>query len=205
MCEFDLQADGQSVPCLYFDEPGEQNTEVTLKRAAIRAEELKIKNVVIASASGETALKAVEIFHDCNLIVVTHSTGFYKPNHQEMPAEVRRKLEEKGAKVLTCQHAFGGVNRAVRKKLGTYELDEIIAYTLRSFGEGMKVAIEVSLMAADAGLIETGEPCIAIGGTEKGVDTAVLLKPVNAQNFFDLRIMEILAKPGFYHEAMRKK
>lgn len=205
MCEFDLQADGQSVPCLYFDEPGEQNTEATLKRAAIRAEELKIKNVVIASASGETALKAVEIFHDCNLIVVTHSTGFYKPNHQEMPAEVRRKLEEKGAKVLTCQHAFGGVNRAVRKKLGTYELDEIIAYTLRSFGEGMKVAIEVSLMAADAGLIETGEPCIAIGGTEKGADTAVLLKPVNAQNFFDLRIMEILAKPGFYHEAMRKK
>lgn len=205
MCEFDLQANGQSVPCLYFDEPGEQNTEATLKRAAIRAEELKIKNVVIASASGETALKAVEIFHDCNLIVVTHSTGFYKPNHQEMPAEVRRKLEEKGAKVLTCQHAFGGINRAVRKKLGTYELDEIIAYTLRSFGEGMKVAIEVSLMAADAGLIETGEPCIAIGGTEKGADTAVLLKPVNAQNFFDLRIMEILAKPGFYHEAMRKK
>ncbi|MBC7362448.1 MAG: hypothetical protein H5U06_09235 [Candidatus Aminicenantes bacterium] len=205
MCELDLHADGQSVPCLYFDEPGEQNTEATLKRAAIRAEELKIKNVVIASASGETALKAFEIFHDCNLIVVTHSTGFYKPNYQEMPAEVRRKLEEKGAKVLTCQHAFGGVNRAVRKKLGTYELDEIIAYTLRSFGEGMKVAIEVSLMAADAGLVETGVPCIAIGGTEKGVDTAVLLKPVNAQNFFDLRIMEILAKPGFYHEEMRKK
>lgn len=205
MCDFDLHADGQSVPCLYFDEPGQQNTEATLKRAAIRAEELRIKNVVIASASGETALKALEIFHDCNLVVVTHSTGFYRPNFQEMPPEVRRKLEEKGAKVLTCQHAFGGVNRAVRKKLGTYELDEIIAYTLRSFGEGMKVAIEISLMAADAGLIETGQPCIAIGGTESGVDTAILLKAVNAQNFFDLRIMEILAKPGFYHEEKREK
>jgi hypothetical protein len=205
MCEFDLRAEGESVPCLYFDEPGLPNTEATLKRAAIRAEELRIKNVVVASASGETALQAVDIFHDCNLVVVTHSTGFYKPTYQEMPVEVRQKLEEKGAKVLTCQHAFGGVNRAVRKKLGTYELDEIIAYTLRSFGEGMKVAIEVSLMAADAGLIETGQPCLAIGGTEKGVDTAILIKPANAQNFFELRVMEILAKPGFYQEKTRKR
>ncbi|MGB9893014.1 MAG: pyruvate kinase alpha/beta domain-containing protein [Candidatus Saccharicenans sp.] len=205
MCEFNLEAEGQSVPCLYFDEPGEANTEATLKRAAIRAEELKIKKVVIASASGETALMATEIFHHCQLVVVTHSTGFSRPNYQEMPADLRQKLEEKGAKVLTCQHAFGGVNRAVRRKLGTYELDEIIAYTLRTFGEGMKVAIEVSLMAADAGLIESGQPCLAIGGTEKGVDTAILLKPVNSQNFFDLRIMEILAKPGFYYEEVRKK
>ncbi len=205
MAEFKLKAEGQSVPVVYFDEPGEVNTEATLKRAALRAEELKIKKVILASASGKTALKALDIFQNCELVVVTHSTGFYEPNCQEMPAEVRLKLEEKGARVLTCQHAFGGVNRAVRKKLGTYELDEIIAYTLRAFGEGTKVAIEITLMAADAGLVETGQPCIALGGTETGVDTAILLKPVNAQNFFDLRIMEVLVKPGFYHEEVRKK
>jgi len=205
MCQFELEAKGQSVPCLYFDQPGEKNTEATLKRAAVRAEELKIKKVVIASASGETALKATEIFHECQLVAVTHSAGFYRPNYQEMSPEIRRKLEEKGVRVLTCQHAFGGVNRAVRKKLGTYQLDEIIAYTLRAFGEGLKVAIEITLMAADAGLVESGQPCIALGGTEKGVDTAILLKPVNAQNFFDLRVMEILAKPGFYYEEERMK
>jgi len=205
MCQLDLKAEGQSVPCLYFDQPGEANTEATLKRAALRAGELDIKQVVVASASGQTALKAAEIFPDRRLVVVSHSTGFYRPDFQEMPEEVRRQLEQRGVKVLTCQHAFGGVNRAVRKKLGTYQLDEIIAYTLRAFGEGMKVAIEVSLMAADAGLIQTGQPCLAMGGTEKGVDTAILLKPVNAQNFFDLRILEILAKPGFYHEEVRKK
>jgi hypothetical protein len=205
MCEFDLHAEGESVPALYFDEPGEKNTEATLKRAAIRAEELKIKKVVIASASGATALKALDIFHDVQVIVVTHSAGFYRPNYQEMPAEVREQLEARGARVLTCQHAFGGVNRAVRKKLGTYQLDEIIAYALRTLGEGFKVAVEVSLMAADAGLVETGEPCLAIGGTEKGADTAILLKPANAQNFFDLRVMEILAKPGFYHQEKTEK
>ncbi len=198
MSQFNLEAKGQTVPGLYFDEPGAANTEAALKRAAIRVQELKIRQVVLPSASGETAKKALDFFPGYQLVVVTHSAGFLESNYQEMPAAVRLELEKAGAKVLTAQHAFGGINRAVRKKLATYELDEIIAYTLRCFGQGLKVAVEISLMAADAGLIITGEPCLALGGTEKGVDTAVLLKAVNSQNFFDLRIMEILAKPGFY-------
>jgi hypothetical protein len=87
------------------------------------------------------------------------------------------------------------VNRAVRKKLGTYLTDEIIAYTLRTFGEGTKVCAEIALMAADAGLISIGEPCITVAGTGRGADTAIVLSPANAQQFFDLRVMEILAKP----------
>jgi hypothetical protein len=83
----------------------------------------------------------------------------------------------------------------VRKKLGTYQLDEIIAYTLRMFGEGTKVAVEIAVMASDAGLVSTREKCISLGGTGQGADTALLLKPAHAQNFFDLRIIDILAKP----------
>jgi hypothetical protein len=86
----------------------------------------------------------------------------------------------------------------VRKKLGTYELEEIIAYTLRIFGQGMKVACEIALMAADAGLVRTDEPAIAIAGTGQGADTAVVLRPANAQTFFDMRIMEILCKPRLH-------
>jgi hypothetical protein len=185
----------RSIICIYFDKPGHENTLSTLKIAKKRAEELKIKNIVVASSSGETGARASEIFKQINLVVVTHSTGFIKPNYQELLPEYKRKIEEKGGKILTAQHAFGGVGRAVRKKLGTYELEEIIAYTLRTFGEGTKVAIEISLMAADAGLISVDEPCISIGGTGKGADTALLLKPANAQNFFDLKILEILCKP----------
>jgi hypothetical protein len=59
----------------------------------------------------------------------------------------------------------------------------------------MKVCAEIALMAADAGLVTVGEPCIAIAGTGQGADTAVVLTPANAQQFFDLRIMEVLAKP----------
>jgi len=201
MCNLNLEAKGQQVTALYFEEPGAANSEATLKRAAIRADELKIRQVVLPSVTGETAKKALSLFQSCQLVVVTHSTGLLKPNDQEMPEAVRQELQAAGAKVLTAQHAFGGVNRAVRKKFGTYELDEIIAYTLRCFGQGLKVAVEISLMAADAGLIRSGEPCLSLGGTERGVDTAVLLSPVNSQNFFDLKIMEILAKPGFYQAA----
>jgi len=59
----------------------------------------------------------------------------------------------------------------------------------------MKVGCEISCMAADAGLLETGEECIAIGGTGKGADTAIVIKPSNTHNFFDTRVLEIICKP----------
>ena len=183
------------VPCIYFAEPGKQNTRRALEIAAEHAERLGLKNILVASTKGETGLMALELLSSLNLIVVTHSTGFVKPDYQQLSPEIRDKLEKAGATVLTCQHAFGGVGRAVRKKLDTYQLDEIIAYTLRMFGQGTKVALEIALMAADAGLIPTSQPCIAIGGTSQGADTVILLKPAHAQDFFDLRIMEFLAKP----------
>ena len=184
-----------SIPCIYFKSTGGKNTQRTLEIAASRAGELGIRNAVVASSSGRTGLMAVELFKVKNLVIVTHSTGFMESDYQELQPEYRKKIEESGAKLLTCQHALGGVGRAVRKKLGTYELEEIIAYTLRIFGEGTKVAVEIALMAADAGLISTKESCVAVGGTSRGADTAILLHPANAQTFFDLRVMEILAKP----------
>ena len=183
------------VACLYFDEPGPRNTERTLEWAALRARELAVRNVVVATTTGETAVKALRFFDPGHLVAVTHSTGFAGPNVQELTAANRRRLEQAGVRVLTAQHAFGGVGRAVRKKLRTYELEEIIAFTLRTFGQGAKVAVEISLMAADAGLVPAGELAVAVGGTETGADTALLLRPANAQTFFDLEVVEILAKP----------
>jgi hypothetical protein len=183
------------ISCLCFEKPGPQNTRRTLEIATARAEDLGVHSIVVASSSGKTGLQAASLFRGKNLVVVTHSTGFLKPDFQELKPALRRRIEALGGKILTSQHVFGGVNRAVRKKLGTYELDEIIAFTLRTFGEGAKVAIEVSLMAADAGLISTREPCICIGGSGSGADTALLLRPANAQTFFDLRVLEVLAKP----------
>ena len=192
--------DDTTTNCTYFRGPGRDNTECVLRIAKVRAEELGIQSVVVATTTGQTGLRATQVFRDYNLVLVTHSTGFKEPNYQELTEENREAIEANGGHILTCQHAFGGVGRAVRKKLRTYELEEIVAYTLRIFGEGMKVVCEIALMAADAGLIRVDEPAIVIAGTGRGADTAVVLRPANAQTFFDMRIMEVLCKPGFYQE-----
>jgi hypothetical protein len=50
-------------------------------------------------------------------------------------------------------------------------------------------------MAADAGLIRTDEEVISIGGTARGADTALVIKPANTHDFFELRVKEVLCKP----------
>ena len=187
-----------------FEDPGPRNTARTIEIAKRRADELRIRTILVASTLGGTGAQVAEEFQGRNVVVVTHSTGFSGPNVQRLTEEKRAAIEALGAKVLTCQHALGGIGRAVRKKLGTYQIDEIVAFTLRIFGQGMKVCIEIALMAADAGLVRVDEMCIAIGGSGGGADTAVVLIPANAQQFFDARVIEVLAKPRLARSEERR-
>ncbi|RJS84058.1 hypothetical protein CW702_03010 [Candidatus Bathyarchaeota archaeon] len=171
------------------------NTDEVLKAAKERADELGIRDIVVASTRGETGVKAAEIFKGYNLVVVTHHTGFRAPGIQEMKEENRKTIEELGGKVFTGTHAFMNVERAILNKLGTAYPTEIIAHTLRLFGEGMKVAVEITLMAADAGLIPVDKDVISIAGSGKGADTAVVIKPANSKDLFEVTIREIIAKP----------
>jgi len=180
---------------VYFEKPGPKNTEETLKLAKERAEELGIQNIVVASTTGETGVKAAEVFRGYNLVVVTHVTGFKKPNVQQFLPKNRNIIETNGAKTLTTTHALGTLGRAVNKKFGTIQVDEIAANIFRLFGQGVKVTCEIACMATDAGLIRTDEEAIVIGGSGGGADTTVVLKPSNTHAFFDLRIKEIACKP----------
>ena len=180
---------------IYFAEPGSANTEKTLEIAKKRAEQLGIKTIVVASTSGETGVKAVKLLANYKVVVVTHATGFPAPDVQELTEQNRAKIVDKGGTILTATHAFGGVGRAVRRRFNTYQVDEIIAQTLRVFGQGAKVACEIVLMAADAGLIRTDEEVISIGGTASGADTALVIKPAHTHDFFELRVKEVLCKP----------
>lgn len=183
----------------YFPTPGPVHTKAVLQAAARRAAECKIHLVLVATCSGNTALQAREIFpDDVKIVAVTHVAGFAAPNTQELADENHQTLKEKGITVFTGQHAFGGVGRAVRNKLNTYQVDEIMAYTLRTFGQGTKVAVEIALMAADAGLVRTDEDVITIGGTAEGCDTALVVQPANSYRFFDLKVREVICKPSSF-------
>ncbi|RLI32936.1 hypothetical protein DRO66_10840, partial [Candidatus Bathyarchaeota archaeon] len=72
----------------------------------------------------------------------------------------------------------------------------IIAQTLRMFGQGMKVVVEIVAMAADAGVIPADKDVVAIAGTGRGADTAVVITPANAHRFFEMAIKEIIVKPN---------
>ncbi len=182
---------------VYFPKPGKDNTEEVFGIAKSRAEELGIKTILVATTRGDTGVRAVEVFKGMKVVVVTHAAGWREPDTQELTEENRQKIESKGGIVLTATHPFSGVDGAMRKKFNMYLLGDIIANTLRIFGQGMKVVVEISLMAADAGLVRTDEEIIVVSGTGRGADLAVVLKPVNSRDFFDLRVEEILCKPHF--------
>ena len=184
---------------VYFENPGVENTDEVLRIAKQRADELGIKTIVVASTRGHTAVKAVEVFKGLRVIVVGTATGAREPNVQAFKDENRKIVESKGGTILITTHAFAGVSRAMKDKFNTIVIGDIIANTLRVFGQGMKVVCEIAMMAADSGLVRTDENVISIAGTGSsgGADTAVVLKPVNTHNFFDLKIREILCKPHF--------
>jgi hypothetical protein len=153
----------------YFEKSGRANTDLTLILAKERAEQLGIKNIVVASSTGSVGVKASEVFEGYNLIVVAGVVGMREPNVNSLLPENRRIIE--------------------------IQIDEIIANVLRLFGQGTKVCCEVTCMAVDAGYIRTDEETIGIGGTGGGADTALVLKPTNTHTLFDIKIREVICKP----------
>ena len=64
------------VETVYFDGKGKQFTEETLRLAKKRADELGIKNIVVASYTGYAGVLASEMFKDYNLVVSAGMMGF---------------------------------------------------------------------------------------------------------------------------------
>lgn len=183
---------------VYLDGPGAQNTDSVLQAVKKRVGELGIKHVVVASTTGATALQAWEVLRgvDVSIVAVGEHTGFWGGDTQKLSSETRQQLEDKGVSVLIASHALSGVGRSITNRFHGISHVEIIAYTLRQFGgEGLKVAVEVAVMAADAGLIPTDREVVALGGTGGGSDTAIVLRAAHMNNYFDLEIREIIVKP----------
>jgi len=182
---------------IYFEKGGPRNSEVLLVEAKKRAEELNINDVVLATTHGSTAIKVKEVFPEkTNIVAVSIHEGYSDREGWCMTPDERAKLHSEGIKVITAGHALGdGVGDAFASKYGGIPLEEIVREAFYRFCQGMKVCVEVVLMAADAGLIPMDKEIIAIGGTSSGADTCIIVKPAYSRKFFDLEIREIVAKP----------
>lgn len=186
---------------MYFINKGKENTDKAVELALKTAAERNINNIVVASSKGGTA-KMLKNDSGINIVCVSHANGYPEPGKNELSEETRKKLEADGIKVLTTTHVLSGAERGISKAFGGVSPVEIIAQTLRMFGQGTKVCVEISVMALDAGLIPYNEPIIAIGGSGHGADTVIILTPSHASSIFDTKIHEIICKPAYYsHEA----
>jgi hypothetical protein len=182
---------------LVFETPGKHNTDATLQIAKERAQALGIKQVVVASSHGFTARQAHAVFAPLGIkvVAVTICHGWESEGWVMTPAE-KAELAELGVIVHTGIHALGdGVGSAFSEKHGGRMPEEIVRDTLYRFSQGMKVAVECVLMAADAGLLDMSREVVSIAGTGEGADTAIVCKPAYPRTFQQLEIREILAKP----------
>jgi len=178
---------------VYWDKEGKENTEATIEAALQYARERGINYIVVASSTGTTAEK----FIDCGkkVVCVTYQAGFKEPGKLTMKPEARQRLQQAGIEVLATTHLMAGLDRALRYKFQGIYPSEIMAYTLRMFGQGVKVCVEVAGMALDAGLIPHGEEIVVVAGSGRGADTAVVMVPAHSQYIFDTKIKEIICKP----------
>ncbi len=187
------------ITCLYFDEPGPGNSEAILEAAIKRAQALGIGYLVVASTEGPTGILATKMVaergYTGHLVVVTHQCGSREPGVRRMPVEVQRQIEAQGAVVVMATHVHSSASRAFREKYGGIDILEVVADALRRFSAGVKVGVECVMMAADAGVIPVDQDVVAVGGTSRGADTAIVVRPANAQRFFDLKVREIIGMP----------
>lgn len=192
----------------YFESPGKQNTDQVLEAVAERIAKGDIKHVVVASGTGDTGKLAVAKLKGkgVRIVVVTEHCGAVKEGECEMSDEVEEELVSAGAKVVRATHVLSGLERGINKKIGGSSRTEAIAEALRAlFGQGMKVCVEITVMAADNGAIPCGDvEVIAAGGTEWGADTACVVRPAHASAFFNFEVREVLAIPRRHRKQERK-
>ncbi len=174
---------------VYFEKPGKENTSEVLSLVKERAEQRGIKKVVLASTRGGTASAAAEAFEGTGieLVVVPWSHGFGKEN--PFPPDLKTELEGKGHTVH-----FGTMLFHTDELYGS-KAPTLLANLLRIFGQGLKVVVEITMMACDGGCVAGKEKIIAVAGTGTGADVAVVMTAAPSMRWTKLRIHEIICKP----------
>lgn len=175
---------------VYFEELSPENTGATLSLALARAKALGVKRIVLASTTGATARAAMDHFagQGIRLVVVPHQHGFREGKHP-FPEELIAALRGAGHDVH-----FGTMLFHTSSLYGN-DTPSVMANLLRCFSQGVKVCVEIVLMATDAGLLAPRERVIAVAGTARGADTALVMEAASSQHLKLLRVNELICKP----------
>ena len=189
---------GHERSVFYFSKKGPVNTEKTLDIALACCEDQKIRKIVVASSSGETALRLhAKAGASVEIIAVTYCAGSRYQAEVKQFNDNRDALVSKGIGIVRGLHAMSGVEKTFENKYKSGFLPlNIVADTLRMFSQGTKVCVEASIMAAEHGFITPEEEIVVVAGSGHGADTAVLMKPSFASSMFETKIKALLCMPA---------
>ena len=157
----------------YYSVPGREHVDVTLALVKEKAEAQGITDVVIASTRGFTAEKALDIFKDTGVKLTFVGTA-----RERFPSSFIKKAEEAGHKVCFSHEV-------------SYDYPPLVQTAYRRFSEGVKVAVEIAIIAAEEGCVPTDKDIVAMGKW----DTALIITPSTSDSFSELRVRELICKP----------
>jgi hypothetical protein len=157
----------------YYAAAGKENTDETLKLVKRTAEELGIENIVLASTTGFTAQKAFDVLKDMDMNLTVVGT-----ERSRFSSDLNKRLKENG-----CNICF---SREV-----SYDYPDSVKIAYRRFSQGVKVAVEIAMIAAQEGFVSTEEDVISIGKW----DTALIVRPATSDNFSELKVRELICMP----------
>ena len=157
----------------YYATRGREHVDQTLRLVKTRSAELGVKDIVIASTRGFTAEKALPLFKGSDRNVVVVGTA-----RERFPQGLLDRLTAEGHAVRFSHEV-------------DYEYPNAVRDAYRRFSQGVKVAVEIAMIAADEGLVPTDRDVIAMGKW----DTALIVRPAGSEHFSDLHVCELICKP----------
>ena len=211
-----------------FKRPGPVNTDEVIEIA--RAASSKYEYIIVASITGDSAIKLAKEINGSKVICVTCPQGmnweikdiaegpftdipelkqirakWLKQGRKNVPMQItamnRKKLDKLGVRIVQGTIPFFGPTFSMRVHMRKVTDLDIMAKTLELISTGTLVCLECVLMAVDAGVIPEGKEVLALAGTERGLDTAWIIKSSASANLFHplkgARFIELLAKPGY--------
>ena len=140
----------------------------------------------------KAALTTLDAFEgeDIDLVVIPWKFNLRKEGEENsFPQELVKELLEKKHIVH-----FGTMLFSTGDLYGTKTL-KALANILRVLGQGMKVCVEIIMMACDGECIKMGEKVLVVAGTYYRADFAVVATAASSTQVTSLRINEIICKP----------
>lgn len=188
----------------YFERPGPQNTDLVVEAVTKHIERSGIRDLVVASSTGRTALEFARALKDEARIVCVSDGPYRREMGFDWPCmdpKIKEELESLGTVILESAPYVLHGSLYDDSDPGIPSPIKVFRDTLYAFGQGMKVAVEVVLCAVECGALEPYKDVIGVGGSGDGADTAVVLRSTFPGTVFSkdkckrLEIKEVLAMP----------